>query len=87
MEVILVRHGQTLNNSMHYTKKTGESYSNMRQSDSMLTDLGRLQIEQLGKSLKDKGVPVSKLYASPFTRSLDSAIILQKYFPNAQLVV
>jgi broad specificity phosphatase PhoE len=45
MEIILVRHGQTVNNSIQKAEKQETYYSEIRQSDSELTPMGRCQIE------------------------------------------
>jgi broad specificity phosphatase PhoE len=68
MELILVRHGETLWNKEGRVQGT---------SDIELSDTGRDQARRLALVLKDR--PLDALYASPLKRALETASLINEY--------
>lgn len=74
MKLVIVRHGETEEN----VKKILTGHSEGR-----LTKLGILQAEVLANKLKH--YKFSQIYSSDLGRSIDTARIIQKYFPNIRI--
>ncbi len=68
MELILVRHGETLWNREGRVQGT---------SDIELSDAGRDQARRLALALKDR--PLEAIYASPLKRALETASLINEY--------
>lgn len=70
MEIILVRHAQSVGNIQNL-------YSGI--TDDELSDFGKKQANQLAKHLAETLVNVEKIYSSPLKRAVDTATVISKY--------
>ncbi|MHC5373585.1 histidine phosphatase family protein [Enterococcus sp. LJL120] len=69
MEIILIRHGESLFNQANRSTETGRFFSG--QSDVPLTDKGRQQAHELSRLAIFSGV--DQVYASPLSRAYETA--------------
>lgn len=74
----LIRHGELDN-------PQGLFYG--RSVDLELNDLGKKQIAELGRAIKQKGNPPEVLFTSPMTRTRQSAAILAEIFGNVAVIL
>lgn len=77
MKVFLIRHGEQLYSYNDQGRKLVSS------PDSPLVDLGKKQLEQLGKKMVQEGIALDALYVSPVLRAQQSAESLRGVLPVA----
>jgi broad specificity phosphatase PhoE len=90
-KLIIKRHGQSERNARRQeAKQKGPEFSwadGIRDQDSPLTELGRLQNLQVGRYLFNSEYLINKIYTSPFTRTLQGAKILQEQLDLTRPVI
>jgi len=77
MQLILVRHGQTIGNKLGYI--TGH----LNDGVAVLTDTGISQAKKTGEALKNIKIDIA--YSSDLTRAIDTAQFILQHHPNLTL--
>lgn len=84
LEIIMVRHGESVNNAINNQSIVGE-----RQTDSQLSELGKVQAIKLGEFMQkyDKNCSISEIHCSPMIRSIDTGLGIKKCLPNSKYFI
>ena len=84
VEIIMIRHGESMNNKIANKSMSGEM-----QTDSELSDLGKIQAEKLGQFMQklDKNCCISEIHCSPMIRALDTGLAVKKCLTNAKYFI
>ena len=80
--MILLRHGQTVFNLQFSATRVDPGVP-----DPGLTDLGRNQAADAAKVLKGRGKSVRQVFASPYSRAIETAVIVAEALGDAEVTI
>ena len=81
LEYVIVSRGENMNlRIVRHAESAGNAQGRWQgRNDTRLTDLGREQAARLGRRLEADGYRPSRIYASPLSRTFDTARIASSY--------
>ena len=71
MRILLVRHGQSMNNKLR--EQSEELYEHIRTEDADITQKGERESRELAETFKDLGIQVDGIFTSAFKRAIKTA--------------
>ena len=74
MIVVLIRHGESMNNYLY--EKDPITYPQLRCEDPTISERGEKEMKALGRYLKEKEITFDRYFCSPFHRALLSTKLL-----------
>ncbi|KRX00986.1 hypothetical protein PPERSA_09592 [Pseudocohnilembus persalinus] len=84
-KIYFIRHAESENNFIQ--RQDPENYKKNRQSNPGITHLGQLQVKSCSSYLKKRKIIPTQIICSCQKRALETAQILNEYFPKAQVNV
>lgn len=71
MRILLVRHGQSMNNELR--EQSEMLYEHKRTEDADITQKGEKESRELGEAFKHLGIQVDGIFTSAFRRAIKTA--------------
>ncbi len=71
MRILLVRHGQSMNNELR--EQSEMLYEHKRTEDADITQKGERESRELGETFKHLGIQVDGIFTSAFRRAIKTA--------------